>query len=97
MAGYVYIIQSLKNGMYYIGSSKNPIKRLAEHNTGKVRATKNKGPWSLKFVQKYPTIRIARQIEYKIKKLKRRDYISRIIKDGFIKIKTKQAGIGAVG
>ena len=94
MTGYVYVIQSLKNGAYYVGSSKNPTKRLVEHNNGKVRATKNKGPWSSKLVQKYPTVRVARQIEYKIKKLKRRDYISQIIKDGFIKI--RQTGCGAV-
>jgi predicted GIY-YIG superfamily endonuclease len=37
--------------------------------------------------QEYPTIEEARKIERKLKKLKRKDYISKIIKDGYIKIK----------
>jgi len=87
MECFVYIIQSVKNGIYYIGSSINPTSRLAEHNQGKVKATKGKGPWILKFTQRYPIVRIARQIEYKLKRLKRRDYIEKIIKDGYVKLK----------
>ncbi len=76
-----------KNNIYYVGCSENPTERVAEHNRGVTISTKNKGPWTLKFTQKFPTIKEARQIEYRLKKLKRRDYIEKIINDGFIKIK----------
>lgn len=87
--GYVYILQSETYGIYYIGSAYDTIKRLAEHNEGKTIATKNKGPWIIKFSQHFPTMREARQIEYKLKKLKRRDIIERIITEKIIKIKIK--------
>jgi predicted GIY-YIG superfamily endonuclease len=40
----VYINQSLKSGLYYIGSSINPTDRLTEHNSGRVKVTKNMKP-----------------------------------------------------
>jgi len=39
------------------------------------------------FSQQYPTIEEARKIEQRLKKLKRKDYITKIINDGYIKIK----------
>ncbi|TAN32679.1 GIY-YIG nuclease family protein [Patescibacteria group bacterium] len=84
---YVYILQSLKSGMYYIGSSNNPENRLIEHNNGETPSTKNKGPWIIKFKQHYETTTEARRIELKLKRLKRRDYIEKIINDKLIKTK----------
>ncbi len=72
--------------MFYIGASHDVEKRIQEHNDGKTKATKNKGPWIVKFKQFYPTLKEAKQIEYKLKKLKRRDYIAKIIQEGIIKI-----------
>lgn len=86
MKGFVYILQSLKNGQYYIGSTKNIDKRLLKHNLGYVKATRNFRPYILKLSQEYKTITDARNIEYRIKNLKRRDYIKKIIDDGYIKI-----------
>ena len=83
--GFVYIIQSQTLGIYYIGSTHDPYTRLNEHNKGITIATRNKGPWILKFTGQCTTMREARQMEYKIKKLKRKDYIEQIIKDGYIK------------
>jgi len=40
----------------------------------------------LVFEQKYQTIEEARAVEKRIKNLKRKDYIEKIIKDGYIKI-----------
>ncbi len=85
--GFVYIIKSQTTNNYYTGSSKNPTKRISEHNQGKVKSTRNKCPWILKFMQRYPTVKKAKQIEYKLKKLKRRDYLEKIIQDGYIKMK----------
>lgn len=85
--GFVYILQSQTYGIYYIGSSINPHKRLLEHNSGKTASTKNKGPWTIKFTQHYPTIAEAKKIEYRLKKFKRKDIIEKIIKEGVIKTK----------
>lgn len=80
--GYLYIIQSLKNSKYYIGSSKDPIRRLTEfHNLGKVKATKYLIPWMLKFIQKYKTITLARKVERKLKQMKSKIIIEKIIKN----------------
>ena len=85
--GFVYIIQSQTSGRYYIGCCKIIIARLAAHNNDEVTATRNKGPWILKFTEEFSTMREARQMEYKLKQLKRKDYLEQIIKDGFIRKK----------
>ena len=82
----VYILQSLKNGRYYIGSTNNIKKRIDTHNAGGVKATKNLLPVKIVLRQEYPNMYIARRVENRLKKFKRRDYINKIIKDGKIKI-----------
>jgi len=42
---------------------------------------------SLILTQQYATLLEAKKIEKKLKKLKRKDYIENIIRDGYIKIK----------
>jgi hypothetical protein len=41
----VYILKSLIDGSHYVGMSDNPVRRLEEHNRGKVTSTKAKIPW----------------------------------------------------
>ncbi|MEK7106885.1 MAG: GIY-YIG nuclease family protein [Patescibacteria group bacterium] len=41
----VYILQSIKDKRTYVGYTKNLKIRLAEHNLGKVNATKNRRPF----------------------------------------------------
>jgi len=77
----MYIIQSRKNSKYYIGSTENISSRLMVHNNGEVKATKLLIPWELKFFQLCHSIRGARQLEYRLKKLKRKDIIEGIIKE----------------
>jgi putative endonuclease len=77
----VYILQSLKNMRYYIGSTENVDSRLIMHNNGKVKATKFLTPWTLKFFQPCSNITVAKQLEYALKKLKRRDIIEGIIRE----------------
>ena len=77
MIGYLYIIYSELIDKYYIGSTIDFERRIIEHNTGQNIATKNKGQWKLKFLKEYKDIKQARQVEYKIKKLKRRDYVEK--------------------
>ena len=83
----LYILQSKKNGSFYIGATENLPRRLQEHNTGNTLSTRNKGPWQIVFVQEYYTITEAKKIEIKLKKTKSRKIIERIIKEEIIKIK----------
>lgn len=45
---YVYILE-LKNGSHYVGYSEDLKKRVAEHNQGKVKTTKENTPVKLVF------------------------------------------------
>ncbi len=87
MTGRVYILQSDKNGSYYIGSTIHLLERLEEHNNGTVTATKHLLPWKLVFSKEYQTIKEARQVEYRLKKLKSREIIKKIIQEKDIRIK----------
>ena len=42
---FVYILKSLKDCKYYIGSTSNVERRLEYHNAGKQRATKDRIPF----------------------------------------------------
>jgi putative endonuclease len=87
---YVYILRSLKDARYYIGSTGDLEKRLKHHKGGFTPSTKRFGGVELIFKQEYKTLKEARYIEMKLKKLKRKDYLDKIIKDGFIKITIPQ-------
>ena len=84
---FVYILKSLRDGRYYIGSTTNLEERLRHHKGGYTPSTKRLGMLQLVFHQEYETIQEARKIEMKLKKLKRRDYIEKIIKEGHIKMR----------
>ncbi|MCX5681552.1 MAG: GIY-YIG nuclease family protein [Candidatus Omnitrophica bacterium] len=64
---YVYVLQSLKDGDYYIGYTKNLSQRLAEHNRGKSRSVKNRFPFKViykeSYSDKYAAIKRERQIK----------------------------------
>ena len=50
---FVYIIKSLNVLRYYIGSTENIDRRLSDHNSGKVNATKAYKPWELVYTEEY--------------------------------------------
>ncbi len=83
---FVYILQNEK-GKYYIGSTIDLKNRMKHHAGGYTPSTKRLGKLELVFYQKYENLKEARMVEFKLKKLKRHDYIANIVKDGFIKIK----------
>ena len=76
---YAYILQSTKSGRYYIGHTEDIQKRLERHNTGKVKATKNKGPWVLMCYETYETKTKANSRELYIKSMKSRVFIEKLI------------------
>ena len=85
MEAYVYILKN-KDGGFYIGSTNNLKRRLKQHTIGHTQTTRLRGYNELVLVQSYNNLNIARKIEYKIKKFKRKDYIEKMILDGYIKI-----------
>ena len=84
---FVYILESIRDGRYYIGSTVNLEKRIQHHQGGHTPSTKGFGGVKLVFQQKYDSLVEARYIEKRLKKLKRKDYLQKIIDDGYIKMK----------
>jgi len=83
--GVVYILKSQTNGRYYIGSTDDLDRRLKEHNSGNSKYTSESGPWEIVFCQTYKSLKMARTIEYWLKRQKSRVLIERIIVDKEIK------------
>lgn len=53
---YVYILLSLKDNKFYIGSTSNLKERFKQHTNGKAFATKNRLPLKLIFYEAYLNI-----------------------------------------
>jgi putative endonuclease len=51
---YVYILRSLKDGLFYIGYSEDLKTRVKDHNQGKNVSTKNRRPLELIFYEAFP-------------------------------------------
>lgn len=84
--GFVYILKN-KQGRFYIGSTDNLVRRLHQYEFGHTQTTRNMKEFKNVLAQEYPSLGIARKIERKIKKLKRKDYIEKMITDGYIRMK----------
>ena len=82
---FVYILKG-EIGHFYIGSTADLEERLKHHLGGHTPSTSKMGKLELVFSQEYPCLKDARYVEKRLKNLKRRDYIEKIIKDGYIKI-----------
>lgn len=81
----LYILK-LSNGQYYIGSTPDFNRRLFEHQVGKVISTKGKRPVKVVFRKSFPSLKLVRQIEYKIKSYKNKNIIRQIVKDQVIRL-----------
>lgn len=79
MKGYVYILQSLKNNRYYVGSTQNIEIRFAQHDNGRVKSTKYLRPLKIVYCEEFDEIAFARKLEYLIKKTKSKRVIEKII------------------
>ncbi|OGJ05714.1 hypothetical protein A2456_00070 [Candidatus Nomurabacteria bacterium RIFOXYC2_FULL_36_19] len=83
--GYLYILKSEKNGRYYIGSTNNLERRLAEHNSGHTASIKNLLPLRLVFSKIYANLKEARKMELHLKRMKSRSILEKIIEEKTIK------------
>ncbi|PIR76204.1 MAG: excinuclease ABC subunit C [Candidatus Magasanikbacteria bacterium CG10_big_fil_rev_8_21_14_0_10_42_10] len=80
--GFIYLLESVSKKHRYLGSTPHPEKRLVEHNRGITKATRDKKPWVLLCTWQFCTLQKAREIEFQIKKQKRKftiEYISYFI------------------
>ena len=61
---FVYVLRSSVDGNLYVGCTGNMENRLAEHNSGHVRSTKHRKPFTLLYTEphadKYEAFRIER-------------------------------------
>ena len=53
MKWFVYVLRSEKDNKRYIGSTNNLARRIKEHNSGKVKSTKNRTPLILIYKEEY--------------------------------------------
>jgi len=65
---YLYILKSKKDEKLYIGSTSDLKRRLIEHNSGKVRSTKSRAPFDLRYYEAFYEESDARKREYSLKK-----------------------------
>ena len=79
MKGFIYILESQRNGRYYIGSTNDLGRRLIEHNGSKTKSLRYLRPLKVVFSQEFATIGEARTWEMRLKRLKSRRLISEII------------------
>jgi putative endonuclease len=75
----VYVLQSERDGSYYVGQTSDVEERLKRHNRGTERATRGKGPWTLVYTEQYATRAEAMAREAEVKSRKKRAYIEKLI------------------
>ena len=73
-----YILHSSKLDKYYVGSTNDIIRRLADHNRGKEKFTKTGCPWILVYKEDFARLTEARNRERIIKKQKSKKYIQNL-------------------
>ncbi|MBL7074129.1 GIY-YIG nuclease family protein [candidate division KSB1 bacterium] len=77
---YVYLLQSEKDGSFYIGYTSNLELRIKEHNNGKGRYTNKKTPWSLVYVERFAIKSDALRRERFLKRQKNRAFYEKLIR-----------------
>lgn len=78
---YVYLIESKKNGRYYIGQTNNLEERIKRHNEGRNISTKAYRSWEIKYWKDFKTRSEAIKVENKLKQLKKGIVIERYVKE----------------
>ena len=79
MPFYVYVLQSVKTGHYYVGQTEHLEERVAHHQANYSKALRNRGPWTLRYWEQYPTRSEAVQRERHIKRQKDRRFIQELL------------------
>ena len=80
---HVYILRSLSTDRYYVGSTDDVPRRLAQHSPRIVnpsRWTRSGGPWVLVFSEEFANLGDARRAERFIKRMKSRKFIEQLLR-----------------
>ena len=80
MTYFVYILQSLKDGSYYVGTTQDLSQRMERHNQGRSKYTKAKKPWQVSYSEEYGDRSAAMKREYEIKSRKDKGYIENLVR-----------------
>ncbi|MBI2515047.1 GIY-YIG nuclease family protein [Candidatus Wolfebacteria bacterium] len=80
---YVYILQSLKDNRTYVGYTQNITNRLHQHNNGEVRATANRQPFKLLYLEECQNLIEAKSRENYWKSGGGRRKLKKYFLDGF--------------
>lgn len=84
---YVYVIQSTKNGLRYVGFTSDLKKRFREHNCGITYSTKLYRPWKLIYYEAIPNKTDAINREKYLKTGWGKRFITKILHHYFISLK----------
>ena len=76
---YVYIIKSLKDNRNYIGYTRDIERRLQDHNRGKSKSVKYRGPFELIYQEKYATRLEASRREKRLKSYKGGEALKKLL------------------
>ena len=76
----VYILQSDRDGSFYIGYTARLDERLRRHNEGRNPYRRVKTPWKLIYHEVYESRAEAMRREREIKRMKSREYIERLVR-----------------
>ena len=76
---YVYILQSLRTGRFYIGQCDQLIQRFHRHQAGHTPSTRNRGPWWMPYYETYATRGEAVRRERELKRKKNAQVIRELI------------------
>ena len=79
MSAYVYILESIRDGSYYIGSTRDLNKRIEEHNSGKSKYTSSRTPWKIVYYEELLNISQAQCREAFFKKQRNRKFYQKLI------------------
>jgi putative endonuclease len=84
---WVYILKSDRDGRFYVGSTDDLERRLFQHHYGHTQTTSRMEPWYVVLAQQYSSLPQARGIEQRIKKMRRKDYLEKMVCEGSIRMK----------
>jgi len=83
---FVYVLQSLKDRRTYVGYTYEINQRLAKHNSGQVKATRNRRPLKLLFTEVLETEKEAKKRELYWKNGAGRRKLKEYFKDSKMKL-----------
>ena len=72
---FVYILEAINYGKYYIGQTNNLDVRFTSHNQGENKYSNPYKPWKVLFHKSYETRSESMAVEKKLKALKKRELV----------------------